>query len=59
VAVIATVPYSIVRQPTDRNSGVLLLSLFLSHFFIAVRLLRRREKFTEPDSLCWRELSTE
>jgi REP element-mobilizing transposase RayT len=38
---IANVPYSVavskLRPP------------FLSDFFIAVRLLRRREKFTEPD----------
>jgi hypothetical protein len=34
---------------------------FLSdrYFFIVVRLLRRREKFTEPDFPCWREPSTE
>src|SRR5208337_628190 len=43
VAIIASVPYSIavwkLRRPfiSDR------------YFFIAVRLLRRREKFTEPD----------
>jgi hypothetical protein len=43
VAIVATVPYSIavskLRPP------------FLSdrYFFIVVRLLRRREKFTEPD----------
>jgi hypothetical protein len=30
VAVIATVPYSIARQPTDRNSGVLFFPLSLS-----------------------------
>jgi hypothetical protein len=34
---------------------------FLSnrYFFIVVRLLRRREEFTEPNSPCWREASTD
>src|SRR5271157_4288668 len=43
VAIIATVPYSIAVSKLRRP--------FLSHryFFIVVRLLRRREKFTEPD----------
>ena len=43
VAVIATVPYSIAVSKLRRP--------FLSdrYFFIVVRLLRRREKFTEPD----------
>jgi hypothetical protein len=62
LAIIGTMPHSIVRQPvagrvcrlTDRNSAQYYLVrgsavLFLSAFFIAVRLLRRREKFTEPD----------
>jgi hypothetical protein len=39
--VIATVPYSIAVSKLRRP--------FLSAFFIVVRLLRRREKFTEPD----------
>jgi REP element-mobilizing transposase RayT len=41
VAVTATVPYSIAVSKLRRP--------FLSDFFIVVRLLRRREKFTEPD----------
>ena len=43
VALIATVPYLIAVSNLRRP--------FLSdrYFFIAVRLLRRREKFTEPD----------
>jgi len=43
VAIIATVPYSIAVSKLRRP--------FLSdrYFFIVVRLLRRREKFTEPD----------
>ena len=43
VAVIATVPYSIAVSKLRRS--------FLSdrYFFIVVRPLRRREKFTEPD----------
>src|SRR5208337_4080501 len=41
VAIIATVPYSIAVSKLRRP--------FLSAFFIAERLLRRREKFTEPD----------
>ena len=43
VAMIATVPYSIAVSKLRRP--------FLSdrYFFIVVRLLRRREKFTEPD----------
>ena len=43
VAIIATVPYSIAVPKLRRP--------FLSdgYFFIAVRLLRRREEFTEPD----------
>jgi hypothetical protein len=43
VAIIATVPYSIAVSKLRRP--------FLSdrYFFTVVRLLRRREKFTEPD----------
>jgi hypothetical protein len=41
VAIIATVPYSIAVSKLRRP--------FLSDFFIVVRLLRQREKFTEPD----------
>ena len=41
VATIATVAYSIAVSKLRRP--------FLSDFFIAVRLLRRRGKFTEPD----------
>jgi hypothetical protein len=43
VAIIATVPYFIAVSKLRRP--------FLSHryFFIVVRLLRRRGKFTEPD----------
>jgi len=41
VAIIATVPYSIAVSKLRRP--------FLSAFFIAERLLRRREKSTEPD----------
>ncbi len=41
VAIIATVPYSSAVSKLRRP--------FLSDFFIAVRLLRRREEFTEPD----------
>ena len=43
VAIIATLPYSIAVSRLRRP--------FLSdrYFFIAARLLRRREKFTEPD----------
>jgi len=43
VAIIATPPYSIAASKLRR--------LFLSerYFFIVMRLLRRREKFTEPD----------
>jgi hypothetical protein len=40
-AIIASVPYSIAVSKLRRP--------FLSDFFVAVRLLRRREKFTEPD----------
>jgi hypothetical protein len=40
-AIIATVHYSIAASKLRRP--------FLSDFFIAVRLLRRREEFTEPD----------
>jgi hypothetical protein len=42
-AIIATVPYSIAVSKLRRP--------FLSdrYFFIVVRLLRRRQKFTEPD----------
>ncbi|MGB9485541.1 MAG: hypothetical protein WCD04_05440 [Terriglobia bacterium] len=42
MAIIATVPYPVAVSKTRRP--------FLSDFFIAVRLLRRREKFAEPDS---------
>ena len=38
---IAHVPYSIAVSKLRRP--------FLSDFFVVVRLLRRREKFTEPD----------
>jgi len=41
VAIIATVRYSTAVSKLRGH--------FLSDFFIAVRLLRRREKFTEPD----------
>jgi hypothetical protein len=41
LATIATVSYSIAVSKLRRP--------FLSDFFIAVRLLKRREKFTEPD----------
>ncbi len=43
VAIIASVPYSLAVSKLQRP--------FLSdrYFFIVVRLLRRREKFTEPD----------
>jgi hypothetical protein len=41
VSIVATVPYSIAGSKLRRP--------FLSDFLIAVRLLRRREKFTEPD----------
>jgi hypothetical protein len=43
VATIATVPYSIAVSKLRRPF------LSVRYFFIAVRLLRRREKFTEPD----------
>jgi hypothetical protein len=42
---IAAVPYSIAASKLWRP--------FLSDFFIVVRLLRRREKFTEPDFALW------
>jgi hypothetical protein len=44
---IATVPYSIAVSKLRRP--------FLSnqYFFIVVRLLRRREKFTAPDFALW------
>ncbi len=48
---IVTVPYSIAVSKLRRP--------FLSPFFIVVRLLRQREKFTEPDfaiSACIREI---
>jgi hypothetical protein len=44
VAIIATVPYSVAVSKLPRPF------LFDPYFFIAVRLPRRREKFTEPDS---------
>jgi hypothetical protein len=50
VSNIATVPYSIAvskLRPVPSDTG--LRRPFLSDFFIAVRVLRRREKFTEPD----------
>ena len=43
VAVIATVPYSIAVSKLRRPS------LSDRYFFTVVRLLRRRQKFTEPD----------
>ena len=45
VAITAAVAYSIAASKLRRP--------FLSDFFIAVRQLRRREKFTEPDSALW------
>jgi REP element-mobilizing transposase RayT len=47
IAIIATAPYSIAVSKLRRP--------FLSdrYFFIVVRLLRRREKFTEPDFALW------
>jgi hypothetical protein len=45
VDIIASAPYSVAVSKLRR--------LFLSDFFIAVRLLRRREKFAEPDFALW------
>jgi len=50
VAIIATVPYSVaVSKLRPVPSGTGLQRPFLSDFFMTVRLLRRRGKFTEPD----------
>src|SRR5208337_3725478 len=55
VAIIATLPYSIVRQPTDRNSGVLFFPLSLSSSACS------GGEGNSPSliSPCWREPSTE
>jgi hypothetical protein len=53
MAIMATVPYPIARQPTDREPARYRLEqgpgvLFLSGFLIAAHLPRRREQSTEP-----------
>jgi hypothetical protein len=47
------------RSDRPLADGLKLRRPFLLHFFIAVRLLRRPEKFTSLTSPCWREPSTE
>ena len=55
MAIIATVPYSIVRQPTDRNSGVLFFPLSLS----SCACSGGERNSPSPISPCWREPPTE
>ncbi len=57
VAIIATVPYSIVRQPTDRNSGVLFFPIDISLSSCACSGGERNSP--SLISPCWREPSTE
>jgi hypothetical protein len=57
VAIIATVPYSIVRQPTDRNSGVLFFPIDISLSPCACSGGERNSP--SLISPCWREPSTE
>jgi hypothetical protein len=57
VAIIATMPYSIVRQPTDRNSGVLFFPIDISLSPCACSGGEKNSSsLTSP---CWREPSTE
>jgi hypothetical protein len=57
VAIIATVPYSIVRQPTDRNSGVLFFPIDISLSSCACS--GGGSNSPSLISPCWREPSTE